>query len=447
MQQISKVQTLLTQNKSKISKIIIGSIILLALVIGAVTRLYSVFSYDQFAGDQARDAFVYQKMGQGIWPTLGPGSSVGGYGLPPLYYYLNYFVSFGSLDPAWQAFPNALFSFLSIPLLFYFILLLLNGQKSPRAWLIASVAALWWSVFFNDIILNNLEWNPNSAPFFLMILVILIKSVSNPNLKIWQKVTLWIALGFVVSIMMSLHSSTLFVIPAVFVIFVGYYLFKNRSLKSSWLCLLSFATILLMHVGYLHGEFGRNFQNTATIFETIFKSSGNNYTFFQRFDRAIFNYLELGDLAYIFGKNVGNIAHFFLALVLGLAILKFKGNKTIWAFLWGIWLVFSYAASSYWGIFFIHYKILIWFAPIIFVSTYLYYCNYKDFKQLILAALVIVLSLQSINLNLSNSIKFIGGKFGKERVILTSDIYEVLKALPLQANFARPARTSCHTNT
>jgi len=420
----------LYSKRQKIAKFIIFILLFLAISIGFFTRIYSVFQYDQFGGDQARDAFVYAKMRQGEWPLLGPGSSVGGYALPPLYYYLNFIVSFGSLDPAMQAFPNALFSFLSIPLLAYFILLLLNGFKSHRAWLVASFGALWWSLFFNDIVLNNLEWNPNSVPFFLLMLLVLIAKVSEPNLKLAKKIIIWSVLGLAVSILMSLHSSALFVVPAVFTIFVLIYLIKNRRIKSSWFSLLSFVMIFIMHLSYLYGEFGRGFENTKNIISTVTQSSAGGYTFFERFDRSLFNYLELGNLAYFAAKNMGTIAHFFLSVVLGLAVVKFKGNKTLWAFLWGIWLVFSYAASSFWGTFYIHYKILIWFAPIVFTAVYLQYFNFKNIKQVILAAVVLILSLHSISINYNTTVMYLDGKYGSQRLALTSDISELLKTLP-----------------
>ena len=202
-------------------------LIFLAIIIGGFARIYGVFNYNQFRDDQSRDAFVYSQMLEGRWPTLGPGSSVGGYSLSPIYYYLNFVFSFGSLDPAWQAFPNSLFEFLVIPLLFYFVLLLLNGFKSGKSWFLAGLTSFWWSVFFNDIIFSSMEWNPSSIPFFLLLFVIvtrlsiletvpLLRAGDNPksasNLK---SILLWSFTGLITAILTGLHSTTLFTMPVV----------------------------------------------------------------------------------------------------------------------------------------------------------------------------------------------------------------------------------------
>ncbi len=396
---------------------ILGAILLvLAILIGAYTRLYGVFAYNQFRDDQSRDAFVYLEMSQGKWPTLGPASSVGGYSLSPIYYILNYLVSFGSLDPAWQAFPNSLFEFLSIPLFFYFLLLLLNGLKSGRSWLIAGFATLWWSVFFNDMIFGGMEWNPSSIPFFMLAFVTILKSAItsisifkdeytlNPNFKfVLKPVLLWVLTGFITAILMALHSTTLLVIPVVLFLAIIYTVWKDRfyafPVVSAWVA------VLLAHSTYFAGELGRNWHNTTTFIQLVLLKRGDNgsipipHTAFQRVNRVLFNYLDLGDFGYFDKLSLPDINRFFLSIVLALAVIKFKGNRLLWAILWAIWLLYSFAVSNFWSFVYVYYKFPIWLCPIIFVAVILNYFDLKKLREWILVVVVLIFSLNSIYYN------------------------------------------------
>jgi len=424
-------------------------LIFIAIVIGGFTRIYGVFHYNQFRDDQSRDAFVYAQMAEGHWPTLGPGSSVGGYWLSPIYYYLNFIFSFGSLDPAWQAFPNSLFEFLSTPLLIYFILLLLNGFKSSRSWFLASAGGLWWSVFFNDIIFSSMEWNPSSIPFFLLLFLILAhKSIqetinyrnltpetkSNSNFPLLRglgglKPTLWWVLtGLIVAILTGLHSTTLFTMPVVLGIVTLYTIWKARL--KAYPVLFSWLTILIAHSSYIYGEIGRQWQNTTSLVQLVLKPSTVSHTLFERFDRVIFNYFDLADFAY-FDKLISfNTARLFMAAVLILAILKFKGNRLLWFIIWSVWLVYSYTVSNFWGYIFMYYKNPIWFAPIIFTAVFLNYVDYKKIREVAVAILIGLFSLYSIYFNSISSYNLLSARFGNERTVITYDMIAGLQALP-----------------
>lgn len=440
------------KSQGKISSILFRLslvLIFLAVLIGGFTRIYSVFNYNQFRDDQSRDAFVYAQMAEGHWPTLGPGSSVGGYWLSPIYYYLNFIFSFGSLDPAWQAFPNSLFEFLVIPLLVYFILLLLNGFKSGRSWFLAGFAGLWWSVFFNDIIFSSMEWNPSSIPFFLLLFVIFAhKSIqetinsknlitdikSSPNSPLIRgsgglKHTLWWCLtGSMVAILTGLHSTTLFTMPVVLGIISIFTIWK-AGLKA-YPVLFSWFTILIAHSSYIYGEIGRQWQNTTSLVQLVLKPSSVTHTIFERFDRVIFNYFDLADFAY-FDKLISyNTARLFMASVLILAILKFKGNRLLWFIIWSVWLVYSYTVSNFWGFIYMYYKNPIWFAPIIFTVVFLNYADFKKIREIVVAILIAFLSLYSIYFNSINSYNLLSARFGNERTVITYDMIVGLQALP-----------------
>jgi hypothetical protein len=415
-------------------------LLFLALIIGGFTRIYGVFNYNQFRDDQSRDAFVYAQMSEGRWPTLGPGSSVGGYSLSPIYYYLNFVFSFGSLDPAWQAFPNSLFEFLVIPILFYFILLLLKGFKSGRSWFLAGLASIWWSVFFNDIIFSSMEWNPSSIPFFLLVFVIvgrlgILKTIPNLNLEnkvknnsTLKSILLWSFVGLIAAILTGLHSTTLFTIPVVLGLISVFTIWKVRL--KAYPVLFSWLTILIAHSSYIYGEIGRQWQNTSSLIQLVLKPSITPHTIFERIDRVVFNYFDLADFAY-FDKLISfNSARLFMAGVLVLAILKFKGDRLIWFILWSIWLVYSYTVSNFWGYIFMYYKNPIWFAPIIFTVVFLNYTDFKKIREVVVATLIGCLSLYSIYFNSTNTYSLLSARFGNERTVITYDMIAGLQALP-----------------
>jgi hypothetical protein len=75
-------------------------LIVLAIGFGFFSRLIACFRYVTFFYyDQVRDAELYVKMWQGNIPNLGPGASVGGYKLLPLYYYLVFPATVLGVDP------------------------------------------------------------------------------------------------------------------------------------------------------------------------------------------------------------------------------------------------------------------------------------------------------------------------------------------------------------
>ena len=420
-------------------------LLFLAILIGVFTRIYAVFNYNQFRDDQSRDSFVYAQMHEGKWPTLGPGSSVGGYSLSPIYYYLNYIFSFGSLDPAIQAFPNSLFEFLSIPLFFYFLLLLLNGFKSGRSWFIAGFATLWWSIFFQDLIYSSMEWNPSSIPFFQMLFIVFAYKAIQESINFKNKAQTnttalqvfkhslksflwWFLTGLTTAILTGLHSTTVMVTPVVFGLVSIYTIWKVRLY--AFPLILSWLTILVAHISYIQGEISRNWANTLNFIQLIQKPQPVAHTVFERIDRSLFNYLDWGNFAFFDKVNSSNINNFFLSLILGLAVIKFKGNRLIWAILWSFWLIYSYAVSNFWSYIFPYYKFPIWLSPIIFVVVFLNFFDIKKIREWVLAVIIVIFSLNSFYFNFTMSKNLLQSRLSNQRTVITSDMITGLKALP-----------------
>ena len=262
------------------------ALILLAIAIGFVTRILAVFQYVTFDigpdPDQIRDAFVVMDFWKGNFPTLGPsayGAGLGGFHVPPLYYYLFFpFTVFGK-TPAAQAFPNAFFSFLSIPLFIVLIFRLLKGVHASKRLFLSGLSGFWYSLLFGNIFISNFQWNPSSIPFFFMIFTLLY-DVQMKAITSWKiQISTWIGSGIVLSVLMSLHSSTLFVMPVVYAIISLNFIFKilkeqGINLRLALPGLGGLSAIALL-TPYWIGESKNHFGNTKSILRAVLSASGS----------------------------------------------------------------------------------------------------------------------------------------------------------------------------
>lgn len=428
-------------------KIAAAILILLALSFGFYSRVVSVFSYNTFdigvAPDQARDGFVYMNMWKGIWPSLGGESSVGGYHLLPLYFYLVFpFTIFGP-DPVFQALPNGLFSFLSIPLLMYLIYQLLENVEISKRIFLAGIAGFWYSLIYPEIFISNFHWQPSPIPFFLLCLTLLYKWQLEAKLPAIAQAFCWIFYGIILAILVSLHSTAMFVIPVVFAGSCIYFVSKKYKNVTRWLlpALSIIATnITLAH--YWKGEINRNWTNTKRILATVSHAGDEAHvkTLWERISRIFFNYFELGQQAYFIGDTWFNvlISIIFFSVILTLAIAKFRGNKTLLTFLMTTWIIYLYAASNYGGVYLIHYKLLILFAPIILTVVSLAYLDYSRKTEKLVSLFLIAGIVLSAAININHDYKFVFNEYGKERLVSTADNVFILNQLPQGATICDP---------
>jgi len=394
----------------------------LAIFLGILTRFGMLTSYVQFDGEQARSGFILQQMWQGSIPTLGAPSSVGGYGILPFYYYWTFLWTIFGSDPVLQVLSNAMPSFATIFLIFILIYKLLKkdfisfGQIWQDFWKIkfslklsiASLTALFYSLFFTEILYSQMEWNPNGGTFWLIILVLFLEKFWQNKIKkneiqfisptgkfslvsfnhtkdteqvlekswqnlFWQKskiLGLYLFFGLIVNIILSLHSSFLFVLPPFLAIFGIFWLKEKKSASVlSW----SFGSILFWSLSYWLGEFGRNFGNTKNLFKTLLKTSGS-HTLAERFDRFWFSLLETGKLSYFPNSNLYLFSNTFLTILLILTILFWRQVESfllkLLVLFWGIFVFF---AANFWGILHTHYLVILWSAPCILTATLLHF--------------------------------------------------------------------------
>jgi len=122
-------------------------------------RLYRLEPSLQFLGDQGRDALVmYRLLAHGDFPFIGPITSVGGFYLGPLYYYLMApFLWLARFNPVGPAVATAILGTLTVPALY----LVAKKLFSHRVGL---WAAGLYALAYIPISETRSAWNPNLMP-------------------------------------------------------------------------------------------------------------------------------------------------------------------------------------------------------------------------------------------------------------------------------------------
>lgn len=428
-------------------------LILLAIIFALVTRLCAIFQYITFDigpdPDQIRDAFAVMEIWKGNLPTLGPKvTTIGSHHILPLYYYLFFPFTMLGADPVFQALPNGLFSFLSVLLFIYLIYELLENTKTSLRVFLSGLGGLWYSVLFGDFFISNFQWNPSSIPFFLLLMTWFYKQQMENKYSFSKQVILWTCYGFVLAIFISLHSSTLFIIPVVFVITSLAFIYKSIK-RAKKLLLLPFISLLASIITlspYWMGEIGRGFKNTKSIIKTIVSSSTSSDGFFltnllNKVGNLLLNYFHLAQQSY-FWNGSGTyllISTIFLSTVSYLGITKFRGNGTIWLLWCSTWLIFLIASANVNSnemVFF--YKSLISFAPIVLTIVTLAYSDYSSIRKTVLVIFLAIIIALSFYQNLLYDYRFMLSKYGERALISTRDITSILKQLPSKSIICDP---------
>lgn len=432
-------------------------LIIIAIIFGFFTRIVAVFQYVTFDigpdPDQIRDAFMVMGIWDGEFPLLGPrayGLGLGGHYLLPLYYYLFFpFTIFGG-DPVFQAFPNALFSFLSIPLFIFLVYKLLENIDNSQRIFFIGLAGFWYSLLFGDIFISSFQWNPSSIPFFFFSFVLLYDLQMKNKFSWRMKCFLWALNGIVLAILLSLHTSTLFVMPIVFIISIILYLFKihkeTREIKLFLLPIVGCMSAFISLIPYWKIELATGFRNTKAILQTIRSGSGASDISLigyvsEKISNLVMNYVNILRQAYFWNSSTLYllISIVFLGLVTYCGIVKFKGNQYIWYIMiasLGIFLVAAANINADQSVF--YYKILVLSTPIIFTITTLAYTNFRLRFQLFIYGFTFLVLILSVINNLIYDYNSVMAKYGNNRLLNTQEIAKIIDIIPSNASICDP---------
>lgn len=242
-------------NSNKIKSIIKNKyfiIILLITALGVFFRAYQHGNLLFFEVDQVRDWRIVERAmqgGPGELPLLGPGMNSSKFRIGPIFQYIQYSaaLAFGN-SPNVIAYPDLVFSILSIPLFYFFL------REIFKKYLSASLTLLYSCSLF-AIEYSRHASNTNSIPFFTLLLFISLLKLSKATGRKW----IWLVLGSIsFGIIIQLHALTLFVIP----ILVLAYMLISRTRISLKQIAAGLAIILILNLPMICSEFASGFKNT-----------------------------------------------------------------------------------------------------------------------------------------------------------------------------------------
>ena len=258
------------------------AVALFAIIVGAVfVRTYKFDQYLYFKMDQSRDAILLTNAvnnGPQYLPLLGARVGAvklkhGFLRLGPISYYFQYLsgVVFHSTQAYVYAYPDLMFSILTIPLLFLFVRLYFSKRNSL---LITAMYA------FSFIIIqySRFAWNPNSLQFFLLLTFYgLLKFFNEENEKLRRR---WLAVwALAMTIGSQLHFFGFFSLLGIsgLMIIFHYELWKKQNVlnhlkKDALKGFAKYAAIVLVIFMVFY---------TPVIISDVFKGGENTHNFFE----------------------------------------------------------------------------------------------------------------------------------------------------------------------
>lgn len=236
---------------------------LIFIALGIFLRTYNFHDWLRFEPDQLRDAILVDGVIEGNrnLPFFGPTIKKSGesnnelFQLGPVFYYFQIVSAkiFGN-EPDKMAYPDLLLSILTIPLFYFFL------KRYFGIGVSLSLAGLF-AVSFFAVFFSRFAWNPNSIPFFAILLLLsLHEFLKNEEKTSW----FWVfSIGTALGIGIQLHAITFILFPATaFFVFV-FLLKKNRKIwKKIAVVILIFLTL---NITQIISETKSGFSNTKVL--------------------------------------------------------------------------------------------------------------------------------------------------------------------------------------
>jgi 4-amino-4-deoxy-L-arabinose transferase-like glycosyltransferase len=258
-------------------------IVFLAVVaLGIFFRVYHFHDWLFFKMDQARDASTIKQAfmnGSGWLPLLGPKAGGTSANLGPVFYYFQYLsaVIFQSVSPSVLAYPDLLFSILSIPLLYLFLKKYFN-----RDW--SLILAGLYSLCFLGIEYSRFAWNPNSLVFFNLLFFYALLNVFDESVKYKLRWVILAGLSFAIST--QLHFLSFATLPVITVIF---FFFIRREIKKNldWKKIIIFLGIIfLVYLPVFANEIITHGKDSSAFLAAV-KSKPSHHSLWENINRNV----------------------------------------------------------------------------------------------------------------------------------------------------------------
>jgi 4-amino-4-deoxy-L-arabinose transferase-like glycosyltransferase len=286
-------------------------ILLVIIAVGIFLRAYNFRDWIYFSSDQVRDANLAEKVikGEAGWPAFGPHMNHADVFVGPMYYYFQIISGkiFGA-GPAQMAYPDLLFSILSIPLMYFFLKRYFSENLS------LALAGLY-SISFFSIQYSRFALNPNASPFFMILFLLsLLEFLSNKEKTHWKWI---ISLGIALGVGIQLHAITLILLLIIAFFSFIFLMKKNWRIWDKWAVV--FLIMIVLNLGQIAGDWKDNFRNTKAFLNYSLSkpASDSKNTFAENFAQNadchiqtnFFILSSLGDeeeCTYLYTKLLGN---------------------------------------------------------------------------------------------------------------------------------------------
>ncbi len=235
-------------------------IITIILVLSAVFRFFKIDQYMTFLGDEGRDVIIVKRLlTEAHPPLIGPGTSIGGMYLGPLYYYMMapalLLAGFSPIGPATMV---AVLGVITV----FFVWYVAREWFGTKA---AAISAFLYAISPTVIIFSRSSWNPNIMPFFSLLSVYSIWRVWKHNEYKWL-----IVLGIAFAFVMQSHYLGLLLAPTLFIYWLISYL-KNKKAgidkKMFKYSLLGYGLFLLLMSPLLIFDLRHDFMNSRAMYQ------------------------------------------------------------------------------------------------------------------------------------------------------------------------------------
>lgn len=249
--------------------------ILSLILLGSFLRFFRLEASLQFLGDQGRDALVWLKMLKEFdLPFIGPITSVGGFFLGPLYYWIMApFLFLFNFNPVGPSFATAMLGVLTIPTIYY----VTKDMLSLKA---AKYTAFLYAIGSMPVILTRGAWNPNPMPLAVLGIVYGFYKAQNPKGSDPKDLTLWkwlILSAASLGIALQLHYMIVFLSP-----FILWQLISILKIKKLRLKLIYwFLTIIILMIPLILFEIKNNFINFKGLIDYLTKNEYHQFNLLQ----------------------------------------------------------------------------------------------------------------------------------------------------------------------
>lgn len=237
-------------------------VLIALLCVGIFLRTYTFHDWLRFNADQSRDAGIASDVidGKTDIPLLGPKAGGTEFRVGPAFYYFQIASAriFGN-SPDKMAYPDLLFSLLSIPLLFFFLRKYFDVKTVLALTAIFAVSA--YAVKY-----SRFAWNPNSLPFWSLLFLYSLHEIVIAKENAWK----WwaVVMGAAIGIGIQLHSLSFLLFPAVALGVFGYLLYRRK--KNMWkVVTIVFCMAIILNIPQIVSEIKTGGENTGAFLKSI----------------------------------------------------------------------------------------------------------------------------------------------------------------------------------